>query len=176
MGRPLGFEALAQSRPRSRPPPPTTGVAGLVAQCGPPARLKALHVSPDGALGTTESPRHLILVGPPLFDQRDPGKGFGHAIPHRLLRQGQSGHDDHPMALLRSEQTAIVDELRASGQAGVWEPIIGFGRDHRPQATAAVPKKRTGLGSRSPARRRLSIQRRIDRRTAGLVRGSRKFS
>jgi hypothetical protein len=75
--------------------------------------LEAVLISTHRASGTTEDPRNIVLVSPALLNQRDPRVGFGDAIAHRVVCQHDSGNDYDPPTIIGTQQTSIIDDLRA---------------------------------------------------------------
>jgi hypothetical protein len=77
--------------------------------------LETALLPPESARGVTENPSHIVLIGPPLFDQTDHGMGFSHPVGPGILRQDDPGDDDYAVSMLGSQKTPIVDHPQAGG-------------------------------------------------------------
>lgn len=58
---------------------------------------------PNRARGTIAGTSDVLLRGPSLFDEIDPGVRLGHRIAQRLLCQDNAGHEPHTMFILRPD-------------------------------------------------------------------------
>ncbi len=100
-------------RARGRPARPAARVTVALSQCGPAAVLNAWLLPAHGARGITEGSGHLVLIGPPLFDQTHHGVRLGQAVAHCILGQEDARDEDDPVAILGSEQASIINDLPA---------------------------------------------------------------
>jgi hypothetical protein len=57
-----------------------------------------------------ERARHVVLIGPALLHQADHRVRFGQAIADLILGEHDPRDDHEAMAVLRADQTAVVDE------------------------------------------------------------------
>ena len=72
-----------------------------------------LLMSPHGPFRTAECSRDVVLVCPALLDEANNGISFGYMISNSILGQDDPGDEDYPMAILGTDQRAIVDDLRS---------------------------------------------------------------
>ena len=100
-------------RARGRQARPAARVTVALSQCGQTAVLETSLLPPHRARRVAEGAGHIVLIGPPLFDQTYHGVRFGHAVVHRIMGQNDARDDDHPVAILSAEQASIIDDLHA---------------------------------------------------------------
>jgi hypothetical protein len=89
---------------------PTARVAPFASQGCQAALIETPLLPPHGASAVTEHPRHIVLIGPTLFDQTDHGVRFSHPVSDCILRQDDPRNDDDAVSALGSHQTSIVDD------------------------------------------------------------------
>ena len=68
---------------------------------------------PHGPFGTAERLSDVVLVCPALLDEAHHGICLGHLISNGILGEDDAGDEDYPVTIFRTDQAAIVDDLRA---------------------------------------------------------------
>src|SRR5258705_7842792 len=81
-------------------------------------------MAPQGPFGAAESSRHVVLIGPTLFDEAHHRVGLGHVIAYGVLREDHAGSENHTVALLGSDQAAVVDDHGARRRRDRREKIV----------------------------------------------------
>src|SRR2546426_193690 len=74
--------------------------------------------------GTSKRSRDLDLVGPALLHQTDHGMRLGHAVARRILCQIDPRNEHHTVAILASQQTALIDNAQIFRVASFAEQIF----------------------------------------------------
>jgi hypothetical protein len=111
----LGSKLLNSLNPGGRQTWSAQRVAPVPAQGGQATFLETSLLPPESARGVTENPSHIVLIGPPLFDQTHHGMSFSHPVGQRVMRQDDPGDDDYAVSILGSQKTPIVDDPQAFG-------------------------------------------------------------
>ena len=108
----LRFELLDQTAARNRQAWTTERIAIRSAQSSQAAILEAALVTAHGANGTVEGACHGDLIDPTLIDQTHHRVGLSQSITHRIVSQHNAADEHYAMAILRSQQTAVIDDAR----------------------------------------------------------------
>lgn len=99
----LSLELLNFLSPRSLQAGTPRGITAGTSQSRQAALPESFLMASDRAHRVAKGPSHGILVRPPQLDQAHHRVGFGHAIAHGILRQGNARHENHAVTIKSSE-------------------------------------------------------------------------
>jgi len=154
IGDPLGLPLVHELTTRCAQPRDALGVAPASPQCREAARLEATLVAADRTHVTLEGRCHLVLPRPALLHQADHRVRLPHAVAHRVVRQRQAAHGDHPVPAMGLKTAPLVDHHRCIGEPCDLIPLeeltlicVGF------HAQIMAPTQKTGqVWVRTPQR------------------------
>ena len=106
------LQSLNQPFPCRGHPHTSRRITTRMSQRGQAPGLKTALMSPHRARRTGKRSRDLDLVCPALFHQTDHGMSLSHIVARRILCQDHSRNDNHTVAVLTSQQTALVDDTQ----------------------------------------------------------------